>query len=100
MDLYNKVETNIREDLAHHDFDENLKRYLAFRQMPTKDFYDSNCNYFNDAAMQLYTCPTAKDFHPLAIKVESFAREYKKLFGANMKKFHLKELIHKQYQNT
>ncbi len=83
QDLYNKVETSMREDLAVHEFNDSLKRYLAFRQIPTKDFYDSNCNYFNNTAMQLYTCPTSKDFHPLAIKVETFEREYKKLFGAN-----------------
>ena len=82
-DLYNKVKTTIREDLAHMDFDDELKRYLTYRQIPTSDFYDSNCNYFDNTAMQLYTCPTSKDFHPYAFKVETFEREYKKLFGAN-----------------
>jgi len=83
QDLYNKVTTNIREDLAHIEFDDQLKRYLAYRQIPTADFYDSNCGYFNNTSMQLYTCPDNGKFHPLAIKVETFEREYKKLFGAN-----------------
>lgn len=82
-DLYNKAETTIREDLANPEFNDELKRYLAFRQIPNKDFYDSNCNYFNNSAMQGITCPTSKDFHPLALKTETFEREYKKLFGAN-----------------
>ena len=82
-DLYNKVKTNIREDLAHNTFDDELKRYLAFRQIPNGDFYDSNCNLFDNTKMQLYTCPTNENYHPLAFKVETFEREYKKLFGAN-----------------
>ena len=42
--LYNKVSTNIREDLAlSSTMDDNYKLYLAFRQIPNSKFYDSNC---------------------------------------------------------
>ncbi len=83
QDLYNKVSTTMREDLAHINFDDQLKRYLVYRQIPTRDFYDSNCGYFDNTSMQLYTCPNNNEFHPLAFKIETFEREYKKLFGAN-----------------
>lgn len=84
QELYDKVKTNIREDVAYHNFDDTLKLYLAFRQIPKSDFYDSNCNLYNESAMSNFSCATATDFTPLAFKEETLQREVKKLFGESV----------------
>lgn len=82
-DLYAKVKTNIREDLANMELNAEMKLYLAARQIPASKIYSSNCNYFNNAKMSLYTCKESADFTPQAFKEEELALEYKKLFGEN-----------------
>lgn len=82
-DLYSKVKTDIREDLASPVLDESLKLYLAYRQIPNSKIYESNCNLFNDGAMLPYTCKESASFIPHAFKEETLAIEYKKLFGRN-----------------
>lgn len=81
QDLYNKVSTNIREDIANPNFDDNLKRYLAYRNMPTRKIYDSNCNLFSATSMMPYTCTESSDFYPTAFTEESLQLELRKLFG-------------------
>lgn len=83
-ELYSKVKTSIREDIAYHNFDDTLKLYLAFRQIPNSEIYDSNCNLFNDTTMTNFTCSSAVNFVPKAFKVETLQREVKKLFGENV----------------
>lgn len=80
-ELYDKVKTNIREDVAYNTFDDTLKLYLAYRQIPISDFYDSNCNLYNSNEMSNFTCSDASSFVPKAFKVETLEREVKKLFG-------------------
>ena len=80
-DLYNKVYTNIREDIAQFNLTDELKLYLAFKQIPSDKFYDSNCNLFDQTSMKLYSCTTGGDFVPKAFKEESLQLEVKKLFG-------------------
>ncbi len=81
QDLYSKVKTNIREDLANFDLNDEMKLYLAYREIPTSKIYDSNCNYFNDAKMPSYTCKDTSEFTPKAFKQEDLTLEVKKLFG-------------------
>lgn len=84
QELYDKVKTNIREDVAYHEFDDKFKLYLAFRQIPHSDFYDSNCNLFNESSMSNYTCSGASNFTPKAFKEETLQREVRKLFGESV----------------
>lgn len=79
QDLYGKVRTTLREDLALFDLNDQLKLYLAFRNIPTGKFYESNCNLFSETAMEPFTCEA--DFTPLAFKEEDLKLEVKKLFG-------------------
>lgn len=81
QDLYSKVATNIREDLAQPEFNDNMKLYLAYRQISDEDKYESNCNLFNKIAMEPYTCEETTKFKPRAFKQEKLTLELKKLFG-------------------
>ena len=83
QDLYNKVYTTIREDYANPYLNEEMKLYLAYRQITEKEKYDSNCNLFSTTSMEPYTCEESTMFKPRAFKEETFIREYKKLFGEN-----------------
>ena len=80
-DLYSKVETNIREDIANPNFDDSMKLYLAYRQIKEKDKYDSNCNLFSPTSMEPYTCEVSTKFIPKAFKAETLQEEIKKLYG-------------------
>ncbi len=80
-DLYSKVYTTIREDLAQVEFNDNMKLYLAYRQILEKDKYDSNCNLFSNTSMEPYTCQVSTEFIPKAFKEETLEKEVKKLFG-------------------
>ena len=80
VELYNKVKTNIREDQAQPDFDDTMKLYLAFKQIPEHKFYSSNCNMFKDTTMEPYKCDPKK-FTPKAFKEEDLLHELKVLFG-------------------
>lgn len=83
QDLYSKVQTNIKEDIANPEFNDNLKLYLAYRQILEKNKYESNCNLFKDTNMEPYTCTVTNNFTPKAFKEELLIRELKKLFGEN-----------------
>lgn len=82
-DLYSKVSTNIREDLAQPEFNDNLRLYLAYRQILESDKYDSNCNLFSTLAMEPYKCEVSTEFRPKAFKEETMNMAIKKLFGEN-----------------
>ena len=82
QDLYGKVYTTLREDLALFDLNDQLKLYLAFKQIPVGKFYESNCNYFSNTAMEPFTCNA--NFTPLAFKEEDLKLEVKKLFGKDV----------------
>ena len=80
-ELYSRVQTTIKEDIANPNFDDNLKLYLAYRQIKEKDKYDSNCNSFNNNSMEPFTCEVSTKFVPKAFKEETIIHEIKKLFG-------------------
>lgn len=80
-DLYQKVATNIREDLAQPEFNDNLRLYLAYRQILETEKYDSNCNQFSQTNMEPYTCTESTNFKPKAFKEETIKQEIKKLYG-------------------
>lgn len=80
QDLYQKIATSVREDLAYNTFDDKLKLYLAFRQIPQSKIYDSNCNLFN-TSMLPFTCEESTEFSPKAFKEETMQLELKKMFG-------------------
>lgn len=81
QDLYSKVATNIREDLASSNLDDQMKLYLAYRQVPNRKIYESNCNLFSKTAMEPYICTETAAFSPDAFKEETLQVEVKKLFG-------------------
>ena len=88
LDLYNKVKTDVLEDVASlNRLDSKMRLYLAYRQIPQNRIYDSNCNQFSDATMQNYSCAGI----PKAFKVEAIEVEKKKLFGedANIPNDHI-----------
>lgn len=81
QDLYGKVYTNIKEDIAQPEWDDTMKLYLAYRQISVHDKYNSNCNMFNPSLMEPYTCDDSTDFIPKAFKSDKLVLEWKKLFG-------------------
>lgn len=82
-DLYSKVKTTIREDIAQPEFNDNMRLYLAYRQILDTDKYDSNCNMFDKNKMEPYTCEVSTNFKPKAFKEETLVQEIKKLYGEN-----------------
>lgn len=80
-DLYSKVSTSIREDLAEPEFNDSMRLYLAYRQVLESDKYDSNCNLFDKLKMEPYTCEVSTKFVPKAFKEEVLIQEIKKLYG-------------------
>lgn len=85
QDLYSKVSTSIREDLAQPEFNDNMRLYLAYRQILESDKYDSNCNLFDKLSMEPYTCEVSTKFRPKAFKIETLEQEIKKLYGEQTK---------------
>ena len=79
--LYQKVYTTIKEDVAQPEWNNTMRLYLAYRQIPANEKYESNCNMFIPYKMEPYTCEVKPEFVPLAFKVESLDLAYKKLFG-------------------
>ena len=82
--LYEKVRTNIREDVAQPIFNDEMKLYLAYRQILEKDKYDSNCNLFSDTSMEPYICEKSSTFEPRAFKIESLEESLKDMYGDNI----------------
>ena len=82
-DLYSKVYTTVREDVAQPEWNDTMRIYLAYRQITDNKKYDSNCNLFNQTAMPSYTCEVTTDFTPKAFKQSDLEVEWKKLFGEN-----------------
>ncbi len=82
QDLYNKVATTVKEDLANPNLDDEMKRYLAYRQINSNKIYESNCNLFDVNKIYYYTCDMQKD-KPNAFNEETLDLELKKLFGEN-----------------
>lgn len=83
--LYNKVVTNIYEDLAQPTLNDQMKLYLAYRQILEKDKYNANtCNKFSPTSMEPYTCTITKSFLPKAFKEEIINQKLKELYGENI----------------
>lgn len=84
QELYDKVKTTVREDLAYDTFNDTFKLYLAFRQIPHSEMYESNCNLFNESSMSNFSCSKAINFTPMAFSEETLQKEVKKLFGESV----------------
>ena len=82
QNLYHKVETNIREDLAQPEFNDEMKLYLAYRQILETEKYESNCNLFN-SSMSPYTCKETAAWKPKAFREDLLRLKLKELFGEN-----------------
>lgn len=80
-DLYSRVVTTLREDLAQPEFNDNMRLYLAYRQILETDKYDSNCNLFSNLAMEPYKCNEKDNFTPKAFKEETLQQALKKMYG-------------------
>ena len=83
QDLYSKVYTSIREDVAQPEWNDTMRLYLAFRQISEHEMYDSNCNMFSAGRMEPYTCEVSVNFIPKAFRTSTLALEWKKLYGEN-----------------
>ena len=83
-DLYGKISTNIREDVGSVELNDELKLYLALRQIANSDLYDSNCNKFSVTSMEPFTCEKTASFTPKAFKEDILMIEVKKLFGEDI----------------
>lgn len=81
QELYSKVKTTIKEDYAQTEWDNKMKLYLAYRQIPVNEKYPSNCNMFNNIHMEPFVCEVSSSFVPQAFKIEALELEFKKLFG-------------------
>ena len=82
-DLYSKVYTTVREDVAQPEWNDTMRIYLAYRQITENKKYDSNCNLFDQNAMPSYSCEVTTDFVPKAFKQSDLEIEWKKLYGEN-----------------
>lgn len=80
-DLYSRVATTLREDLGEVELNDDLKLYLAYRQINKGDFYESHCKLFQKAGIEPFTCDETSGFTPLAFKAETLEVEYRKMFG-------------------
>lgn len=87
-DLYSKVSTTIREDLASVELNDQMKLYLAFRQIANSDLYESNCNKFSVTSMEPFKCEVTATFTPKAFKEDIIQVELKKLFGEDINILH------------
>lgn len=83
LDLYSKVKTNIREDIAENELNESLKLYLSYRAIPNDKVFESNCTGFDNSIMIPFYCTKTSNKLPNAFKKESLLIEYVKLFGEN-----------------
>lgn len=81
QDLYSKIQTNIREDLAEMQLNDSMKLYLAYKQIKPSKIYDSDCHQFAPTALTGYTCVSTSKLSPKAFKEETLQLELKKLFG-------------------
>lgn len=81
QELYSKVKTNIREDIAQPEWNDQMKIYLAYRQIIEDEKYDSNCNLFDSNKMEPYTCFESSTFKPLAFTADTLRRKWKLLYG-------------------
>jgi len=81
QELYKKVATNMREDLANPEFNNSMKLYLAYRQILERDKYESNCNLFDINSMEPFTCIESTTYTPKAIKEETIKSKLIELFG-------------------
>ena len=82
VQLYNMVKTTAIEDFGNPNFDNNLKRYLAFRNLSHNSFYESNCNLF-DNSMANFDCVEDDSFRPDAFKDIDLANMLNVMFGEN-----------------
>ena len=82
--LYSKFASSIREDIAQPYFNDEWKLYMAYRQILETDKYDSNCNLFNQTAMEPYRCQVNNYFTPKAFKEETILQKMKELYGENI----------------
>lgn len=80
-DLYSKVSTTIKEDVASAELNDQMKIYLAYRQIATSSLYESNCNKYNSQGMEPFKCEVTASFVPKAFKENVLQVELKKLFG-------------------
>lgn len=80
--LYSMVKTSATEDYGNPNFDNNLKIYLAFRNLSHSAFYESNCNLF-DNSMVNFACFEDDSFRPDAFKDTSLSNMLNVMFGQN-----------------
>lgn len=82
QNLYHKVKTNIREDIANPELDNSMKLYLAYRLVSDSDKIDTdNCNLFNPQGMEPFICEVSSRFVPKTIDENIMKLKISELFG-------------------
>ena len=79
--LYSRVVTSVREDLAQPEFNDTMKIYLAYRQIPEYDKYETNCTGFDKLKMEPYKCEKSSTFTPKGFTRKTLELKWKELFG-------------------
>ena len=80
-DLYLKVSTSIREDIAEPYFNDSMRLYLAYRQILETQKYETDCKYFSPYGMEPFSCEVSAKFVPKGFREDTLVREIKKLYG-------------------
>lgn len=80
-DLYSRVYTSVREDYAEPEFNDQMRLYLAYRQVTDFDMYESNCNMFDNFKMEPYKCNDSQGAKPKAISLDTMRLKWKTLYG-------------------
>lgn len=80
-DLYSKIQTNIREDLAEMELNDSMKLYLATKQIVPNKIFETDCHQFSPINLTGYTCVNNQNYTPQAFTEETLQIELKKLFG-------------------
>ncbi len=82
VDLYNKFKTDESEDYFGKDINQNdMKLYLALRNVSYNYYLDSNCNKYDNTKMQSFNCPN--NYTTKAIDENIVKEELIKLYGEN-----------------
>ena len=80
LTLYNRVKTTVLEDIANPNIDDNMKRYLSYRNMSSDVLYSSNCNLFKTSSIKNFVCNDKNDT-PVAFGEDDLILKYKEIFG-------------------
>lgn len=82
QNLYRKVTTNKgEEETSGYQLDDMMKLYLAYRQVPRSNFFQTNCDGYQGT--KAYACNPQMGI-PYGVNASSIQEQVKELFGENV----------------